>query len=93
MIVRTTDVFEAEERFQDHGIAVEIVPTPVQDKAYYGVCIYIPYLSRARLGIRTNQFISCRDHRHLPRLRKITMHFNTFTLKIKSNITIMQRII
>ncbi len=38
---RTTDVFEAEERFQEHGIAVEIVPTPVQDKAYCGVCIYI----------------------------------------------------
>ena len=38
---RTTDVFEAEERFQEHGIDVEIVPTPVQDKAYCGVCIYI----------------------------------------------------
>ena len=38
---RTTDVFEAEERFQEHGMAVEIVPTPVQDKAYCGVCIYI----------------------------------------------------
>ena len=30
----TSDVFEAEELLQNHGISTEIVPTPVQDKAY-----------------------------------------------------------
>lgn len=34
----TNDVFVAEERLQERGIGVEVVPTPVQDKAYCGVC-------------------------------------------------------
>lgn len=38
---RTCDVFEAEETLQNHGITAEIVPTPVQDKAYCGVCINV----------------------------------------------------
>lgn len=35
----TNHVFEAEERFNDKGIECKIVPTPVIDKAYCGVCI------------------------------------------------------
>ena len=35
----TNDVFRAEEVLQAHGIVCEVVPTPVQDKAYCGVCI------------------------------------------------------
>lgn len=38
---RTSDVFEAEEILLNHDIATEIVPTPVQDKAYCGVCVKI----------------------------------------------------
>lgn len=38
---RTTDVFAAEEALQAQGIGTEIVPTPVQDKAYCGVCVQI----------------------------------------------------
>lgn len=38
---RTSDVFEVEEILQNHDIATEIVPTPVQDKAYCGVCVKI----------------------------------------------------
>lgn len=38
---RTNDVFLAEERLQKEGVGVEIVPTPVQDKAYCGVCVRI----------------------------------------------------
>ena len=38
---KTTDVFAAEELFIARGIAIEIVPTPVQDKAYCGICIRI----------------------------------------------------
>lgn len=38
---RTSDVFEAEEILQRHNIVTEIVPTPVQDKAYCGVCVKI----------------------------------------------------
>lgn len=34
----TSDVFAAEERLQKQKIPVEVVPTPVQDKAYCGVC-------------------------------------------------------
>ena len=37
----TSDVFKSEEILQIHNIAVEIVPTPVQDKAYCGVCVKI----------------------------------------------------
>ena len=37
----TNDVFVAEERLQEQKISVEVVPTPVQDKAYCGVCVQI----------------------------------------------------
>lgn len=36
---RTNDVFLAEEKLNNNSISVEIVPTPVQDKAYCGVCV------------------------------------------------------
>lgn len=35
----TSHVFEAEERLNEHGIECSIVPTPVTDKAYCGVCV------------------------------------------------------
>ncbi len=38
---KTNDVFRAEEILQQNHIDVEIVPTPVQDKAYCGICIRI----------------------------------------------------
>jgi len=38
---RTSDVFESEEILHSYNIAAQIVPTPVQDKAYCGVCIEI----------------------------------------------------
>lgn len=37
----TNDVFVAEEKLQEKGVNVEVVPTPVQDKAYCGVCVMI----------------------------------------------------
>ena len=37
---KTTDVFAAEEKLNQHGIKTSIVPTPVQDKAYCGVCVF-----------------------------------------------------
>ena len=37
----TNDVFVAEEKLQKQKISVEVVPTPVQDKAYCGVCVQI----------------------------------------------------
>jgi hypothetical protein len=37
---KTSDVFAAEEKLQSIGVATKIVPTPVQDKAYCGVCVY-----------------------------------------------------
>lgn len=37
----TSHVFEAEERLNENGIKCKIVPTPVMDKAYCGVCIEI----------------------------------------------------
>lgn len=37
---RTNDVFEVEELLADKNIQPEITPTPVQDKAYCGVCLY-----------------------------------------------------
>lgn len=36
---KTNDVFIAEEIFENKGIKCKVVPTPVQDKAYCGVCI------------------------------------------------------
>lgn len=55
---RTSDVFEAEEILQSKGIIVEIVPTPVQDKAYCGVCILIKEedLNRAQLELNALDF-------------------------------------
>lgn len=38
---RTNDVFEAEELLSNAGVDTEIVPTPVQDIAYCGVCVKI----------------------------------------------------
>ena len=38
---KTNDVFAAEEKLQENGIATKIVPTPVQDKAYCGVCVRV----------------------------------------------------
>lgn len=38
---KTTDVFAAEEKLQVVGVETKIVPTPVQDKAYCGVCVYV----------------------------------------------------
>lgn len=35
----TSDVFKAEEKLNCENIECKIVPTPVQDKAYCGVCI------------------------------------------------------
>lgn len=35
----TSHVFEAEERLSNKGINCKIVPTPVTDKAYCGVCL------------------------------------------------------
>lgn len=35
----TSDVFKAEEILNDENIECMVVPTPVQDKAYCGVCI------------------------------------------------------
>ncbi len=38
---KTNDVFEAEEKLNNQNIACSIVPTPVQDKAYCGVCLSV----------------------------------------------------
>ena len=35
----TNDVFAAEEILNQNGVFPQIVPTPVQDKAYCGVCL------------------------------------------------------
>lgn len=55
---RTSDVFEAEEILQSQDIVVEIAPTPVQDKAYCGVCIQIKEddLSHAQLELSELEF-------------------------------------
>lgn len=39
---KTNDVFLAEEKLNENDINTEVVPTPVQDKAYCGVCLNIP---------------------------------------------------
>ena len=39
MFYSTSDVFEAEEKISDAGMECKIVPTPVTDKAYCGVCV------------------------------------------------------
>lgn len=35
----TSKVFMAEEKLKDASVSCQVVPTPVQDKAYCGVCI------------------------------------------------------
>ena len=50
----TNDVFVAEEKLQQRNIPVEVVPTPVQDKAYCGVCAQVSALNEA-LAIQTLQ--------------------------------------
>jgi len=35
----TSNVFRAEEILIEKGIECKVVPTPVQDKAYCGVCV------------------------------------------------------
>lgn len=35
----TSDVFKTEEILNEKNIECKVVPTPVQDKAYCGVCI------------------------------------------------------
>ena len=35
----TTNVFRAEEILNNANVKCQVVPTPVQDKAYCGVCI------------------------------------------------------
>ena len=35
----TSDVFRAEALLNDNNIDCKVVPTPVQDKAYCGVCV------------------------------------------------------
>lgn len=37
----TSSVFEAEEKINAAGMECKIVPTPVTDKAYCGVCVKI----------------------------------------------------
>jgi len=38
---KTNDVFIAEEILKNSNIKCKVVPTPVQDKAYCGVCIMV----------------------------------------------------
>ena len=38
---KTNDVFLAEEKLNSNNIPTEVVPTPVQDKSYCGVCVRI----------------------------------------------------
>jgi len=38
---KTGDVFEAEEIIEKLGVQCDIVPTPVSDRAYCGVCVQI----------------------------------------------------
>lgn len=37
----TSDVFKAEEIINNNNIECRVVPTPVQDKAYCGVCLEV----------------------------------------------------
>ncbi len=38
---KTNDVFIAEEKLKELELTARIVPTPVQDKAYCGVCVKV----------------------------------------------------
>jgi hypothetical protein len=46
---RTTDVFAVEEILTSLAFEIEVVPTPVQDKAYCGICIKV---SEKKEGIK-----------------------------------------
>lgn len=37
----TSDVFEAEEKFNSNKVECSVVPTPVTDKVYCGVCLKV----------------------------------------------------
>lgn len=39
---KTSDVFKAEEILMENDIKSDVVPTPVQDKAYCGICLKVP---------------------------------------------------
>ena len=56
---RTNDVFLAEERLQAANVEVEVVPTPVQDKAYCGVCVRVTdkEIDRAITILESMEFI------------------------------------
>ena len=47
---KTNDVFIAEEQLKESGFNVEIVPTPVQDKAYCGVCVKVKNENTDKIG-------------------------------------------
>ena len=38
---KTSDVFEVEELLNEKSIKNTVVPTPVQDKAYCGICLEV----------------------------------------------------
>lgn len=58
---RTNDVFSAEERLQEAKIKTEIVPTPVQDKAYCGVCVKV----ESRDVLKSREILSDMDYREV----------------------------
>ena len=51
---KTNDVFVAEELLTSKNIEVEIVPTPVQDKAYCGVCVRVDQLTAQIISISSD---------------------------------------
>lgn len=56
---KTNDVFLAEERLKAANVDVEVVPTPVQDKAYCGVCVRIENeeMERAEAVLGSMEFL------------------------------------
>ncbi len=56
---KTNDVFLAEDRLTTVNMSVEVVPTPVQDKAYCGVCVRIEdeQLERAISVLESMEFM------------------------------------
>lgn len=55
----TNDVFIAEEKANQHSLNVEVVPTPVQDKAYCGVCLKVDVneIEKIRFALNGMEFI------------------------------------
>lgn len=49
----TSDVFKAEEILGEKNIECKVVPTPVQDKAYCGVCVET-HDDRAKMFMETS---------------------------------------